>query len=172
MHQVAFSFRSGPHGSILLTSRRAAPSEIRATGKLVSFAPDPSQHKHQHAAVAHMPVIPSQEDSLSSESGAKENNRAQGIQTSPSPPVPSGRKFKRDRSSKNNSFSLPPVPPKKQASAVADFSPASSLEFGLHGASSAPIPQDIAYQEAVASAMRHIVSCQDLSADDSGVVKH
>lgn len=59
------------------------------------------------------------------------------------------------------------MPPKKPATAVADFSPASSLEFGLHGAASAPIPQDLAVPEEAAP-VRHIMSCQDLSLDDIG----
>ena len=148
------------HGTVLLTSRPVASSEDITTGKVVSFAPELREEQQQNA----MPSIPGAADSASS---AKENIQDQASQQGP-PPQP-GRKFKRDRSSRKNSFSLPPMPPKKQASAAVEFSPASSVVFALQGAASAPLnslPQDFPAELAAAN-MRHSASCQDMMTDNS-----
>lgn len=147
----------GSHGMILLTSHPAAPSQLKDTGKAVSFVAELAS-PHQEADTV-MPTIPS---------SAKENfqDQRQHGQT----PQP-GRKFKRDRSSRKNSFSLPPVPPKKHATADAEFSPASSLDFALHGAASAPVPlveQGPDFPSSLASiGMLHSASCQDMATDVS-----
>ena len=145
-----------PHGTVLLTSHPAAPSQLKATGKVVSFAAElPPPHQQDDTV---MPSIPSL---------AKENVHEQSRQHGP-PPQP-GRKFKRDRSSRKNSFSLPPVPPKKHASADTEFSPASSLDFALHGAASAPVPSARQAPDFPASlaaeGMLHSASCQDMATD-------
>lgn len=105
-----------------------------------------------------MPSIPSL---------AKENVQDQSRQRGP-PPQP-GRKFKRDRSSRKNSFSLPPVPPKKHATADAEFSPASNLDFTLHSALSAPVPlveQAPDFPASLAATgLPHSLSCQDMATD-------
>ena len=105
-----------------------------------------------------MPSIPS-----SAKENVQEQSRQHGL-----PPQP-GRKIKRDRSSRKNSFSLPPVPPKKHASADIEFSPASSLEFALHGAASAPVPSARQASDFPASlaaeGMLHSASCQDVATD-------
>ena len=138
----------GSHGTVVLTSHPVASSEGKATGKVVSFAAESQQGDDTV-----MPSIPSL---------AKENVQDQGAQHG-LPPQP-GRKFKRDRSSRKNSFSLPPVPPKKQASAAIEFSPASSLEFALQGAASAPTPAEEAFPAALAAlGMPHSASCQDMA---------
>ncbi len=164
---VATAKTTGPahvsHGTVLLTSRPVASSEATSTGKVVSFAAEPSQEQQQSA----MPSIPS-----TSGDASNENIQDQAGQHGP-PPQP-GRKFKRDRSSRKNSFSLPPVPPKKQASGAVDFSPASSLDFALQGAASAPIPfPQISSAQGfpatlAAASMRHSASCQDMVTDNSG----
>ena len=142
----------GSHGSVVLTSHPVASSEGKATGKVVSFAAESQQGDD-----IVMPSIPSL---------AKENVQDQGGQHG-LPPQP-GRKFKRDRSSRKNSFSLPPVPPKKQASAAIEFSPASSLEFALQGAASAPVPSEEAFPAALAAlGMPHSASCQDMATETS-----
>lgn len=145
-----------PHGTVLLTSHPAASSKLKATGKVVSFAAEPAPPCQQHDTV--MPSIPS----LAKEN-MQEQSRQHGL-----PPQP-GRKFKRDRSSRKNSFSLPPVPPKKHASADTEFSPASSLDFALHGAASAPVPSARHAPDFPASlaaeGMLHSASCQDMATD-------
>ncbi|KAL0026802.1 hypothetical protein WJX77_002226 [Trebouxia sp. C0004] len=148
------------HGTVLLTSKPVTSPEATITGKVVSFAPEPAQEQQQNA----MPSIPGVTDSAGS---AKEIIQDQASQQAP-PPQP-GRKFKRDRSSRKNSFSLPPVPPKKQASAAAEFSPATSLEFVLHGAASAPLTSEAQGfpAELAAANMRHSASAQDMVTDTS-----
>ncbi|KAA6426159.1 MAG: hypothetical protein FRX49_04011 [Trebouxia sp. A1-2] len=148
------------HGTVLLTSKPVTSSEATITGKVVSFAPEPAQEQQQNV----MPSIPGVSDSAGS---AKENIQDQASQQAP-PPQP-GRKFKRDRSSRKNSFSLPPVPPKKQASAAVEFSPATSLEFVLHGAASAPLTLEAQGfpAELAAANMRHSASAQDMVTDTS-----
>ena len=148
------------HGTVLLTSKPVTSSETTIPGKVVSFAPEPAQEQQQNA----MPSIPGVTDSAGS---AKENIQDQASQQAP-PPQP-GRKFKRDRSSRKNSFSLPPVPPKKQASAAVEFSPATSLDFVLHGAASAPLASEAQGfpAELAAANMRHSVSAQDMVTDTS-----
>lgn len=148
------------HGTVLLTSKPVTSSETTIPGKVVSFAPEPAQEQQQNA----MPSIPGVTDSAGS---AKENIQDQASQQAP-PPQP-GRKFKRDRSSRKNSFSLPPVPPKKQASAAVEFSPATSLEFALHGAASAPLTSEVQGfpAELAAANMRHSASAQDMITDTS-----
>lgn len=143
------------HGTVLLTSRPVSSTDAIGTGKIVSFAPEPLQQ-----ASSAMPDIPGPANSGDS---FKENMQGQG------PPPQPGRKFKRDRSSRKNSFSLPPVPPKKQASAAVEFSPASSLEYALQGAASAPIPvpdpsSAQSFPAALAAAnLRHSASAQDVA---------
>lgn len=137
---------------MLLTSHPVAPSQLKATGKVVSFAAASAPPHQQDEFV--MPSIPSL---------AKENVQEQSRQHGP-PPQP-GRKFKRDRSSRKNSFSFPPVPPKKHASAGTEFSPASSLEFSLHGAASAPVPAPDFSASLAVDGMPHSASCQDMAAD-------
>ena len=136
---------------MLLNSHPVASSELKATGKVVSFAADSGPSKD-----VVMPSIPSL---------AKENVQDQSVQHG-LPPQP-GRKFKRDRSSRKNSFSLPPVPPKKQASAAGEFSPASSLEFALQGAASAPVPSEDFPGGLATLVMPHSASCQDMVAEAS-----
>ena len=152
------------HGTVLLTSRPVASSEVATTGKVVSFAPELAQAPH--TGMPSIPVAGPLDGGI-----AKENIQDQASQ--PGPPPQPGRKFKRDRSSRKNSFSLPPVPPKKQASAAVDFSPESTLEYVLQGAASAPIPLPQASSaqsftaELAAASMRHSASCQDMVTDDS-----
>ena len=146
------------HGTVLLTSRPAMSAGAPNVGKVVSFAPEPLQQ-----GLNAMPSIPGAE---ATSEGAKDDGQAPA--GSQGAPVQPGRKFKRDRSSRKNSFSLPPVPPKKQASAAVEFSPASSLDYALQGAASAPIPlPDPAsapgFPAALAAAnLRHSASCQDV----------
>ena len=146
----------GSDGTFLLTSHPAGPTQLQGTGKAVSFAPESAPSHRQDDTV--MPSIPS---------AAKENVQDQSRQHG-SQPQP-GRKFKRDRSSRKNSFSLPPVPPKKHATADAEFSPASSLDFALHGAASAPVPlvdQEPDFPSNLESiGMPHSASCQDMVTD-------
>lgn len=153
---AALSASQEAHGTVLLTSHPVAPSKLKATGKVVSFAAESIQ-PHQSDDIA-MPSIPS----LAKEN-VQEQSRQHGL-----PPQP-GRKFKRDRSSRKNSFSLPPVPPKKHASADTEFSPAFNLDFALHGAASAPTPSDRQALDFPASlaaeGMPHSASCQDMATD-------
>lgn len=146
----------GSDGTILLTSHPAAASQLKNNGRAVSFVPESAPPPQQDDTV--MPSIPS---------AAKENVQDQSRQHG-SQPQP-GRKFKRDRSSRKNSFSLPPVPPKKHATAGAEFSPASSLEFALHGAASAPVSlvdQGPDFPASLGSiGMPHSASCQDMATD-------
>lgn len=146
----------GSDGTVLLTSHPAASSQLKGNGRAVSFVPESAPPPRQDDTV--MPSIPS---------AAKENVQDQSRQHG-SQPQP-GRKFKRDRSSRKNSFSLPPVPPKKHATAGAEFSPASSLDFALHGAASAPVPlidQGPDFPASLGSiGMPHSASCQDMATD-------
>ena len=147
----------GVDGTVLLTSHPVTFSEVKTTGKVVSFAAEPAAA--QQDDVIAMPSIPS-----CANENVQEQSGQHGL-----PPQP-GRKFKRDRSSRKNSFSLPPVPPKKHASAHGEFSPASSLEFALQDAASAPVPSDeTSAHEFPASltsfGMPHSASCQDMATE-------
>ena len=55
---------TGPHGSILLTSRASTPSEAKTTGKVVSFVPEPSLQQQQQQSHLHHQQLQQQQQQL------------------------------------------------------------------------------------------------------------